>query len=303
MSSNPSPVQKRRARILRAAQAKQIPLPNDPRHPLACFRLLSRGKGRLPPADVVLLMMVGRVLALVLNPAVAALQRWKVHRRGYAVAIVTIWGLLVFAGLAVAFGYPLVNGITHLADNLPAYVNKATHSKGWIGRLARQYHVQSWVQRNSPKLVSLAKSWGSRPSHSEKAPLQSWSPSRPSSFRRIAAARGTEAPRRDPRPDVCGASRAIHEDRWRSQPVGRRLHARRHPHLCHRRARHLRHPDGSLRAFRPALGALGRALRLPARDRRGTGRHTDGPVRVRSLRPSRDNDGCRLPGTPSGTTF
>ena len=160
MSSNPSPVQKRRARILRAAQAKQIPLPTI----LVTLSLASAfylaGKVLYRLRDVVLLMMVGGFLALVLNPAVAALQRWKVHRRGYAVAIVTIWGLLVFAGLAVAFGYPLVNGVTHLADNLPAYVNKATHSKGWIGRLARQYHVQTWVQRNSPKLVSLAEKLG-----------------------------------------------------------------------------------------------------------------------------------------------
>ena len=160
MSSNPSPVQKRRARILRAAQAKQIPLPTILVTLSLAFAFYLAGKVLYRLRDVVLLMLVGGFIALVLNPAVAALQRWKVHRRGYAVAIVTIWGLLVFAGLAVAFGYPLVNGVTHLADNLPAYVNKVTHNKGWIGRLARQYHVQSWVQRNSPKLVSLAEKLG-----------------------------------------------------------------------------------------------------------------------------------------------
>jgi predicted PurR-regulated permease PerM len=160
MSSNPSPVQKRRARILRAAQAKQIPLPTILVTLSLAFAFYLAGKVLYRLRDVVLLMVVGGFLALVLNPAVTALQHWKVRRRGYAVAIVTIWAILVFAGLAVAFGYPLVNGVTHLADNLPAYVNKATHSKGWIGRLARQYHVQSWVQRNSPKLVSLAEKLG-----------------------------------------------------------------------------------------------------------------------------------------------
>jgi predicted PurR-regulated permease PerM len=66
--------------------------------------------------------------------------------------------MLVFAGLAVAFGYPLANGITHLANNLPKYVSQAEHGKGWIGHLVTKYHVQSWVQKNAPKLVSFGQS-------------------------------------------------------------------------------------------------------------------------------------------------
>lgn len=108
--------------------------------------------------DVVLLMLVGGFTALVLNPLVVALQRWRVLRRGLAVTIVTLWAALLFAGLAVAFGYPLVNSITHFANALPGYVNKAEHGKGWIGHLVRKYHIQSWVKKNSPKLVSYAQS-------------------------------------------------------------------------------------------------------------------------------------------------
>ncbi len=108
--------------------------------------------------DVVLLMLVGGFIALVLNPLVVALQHWKVPRRGVAVGIVTLWAVLFFAGLAVAFGYPLVNSITHFANALPEYVNKAQHGKGWIGHLVRKYHIESWVNKNSPKLVSYAQS-------------------------------------------------------------------------------------------------------------------------------------------------
>ncbi|MGO9856465.1 MAG: AI-2E family transporter [Acidimicrobiales bacterium] len=108
--------------------------------------------------DVVLLMLVGGFVALVLNPLVVALQRWKVRRRGFAVLIVTLWSVLIFVGLAVAFGYPLVNSISHFANALPAYVNKAQHGKGWIGHLVRKYHIESWVHKNSPKLVSYAES-------------------------------------------------------------------------------------------------------------------------------------------------
>jgi len=82
----------------------------------------------------------------------------RVPRRGPAVTIVTLWAALVFIGLAAAFGYPLVNGITHLADRMPGYIASAQHGRGWIGHLVAKYHIQSWVQRNTPKLVGYAQS-------------------------------------------------------------------------------------------------------------------------------------------------
>lgn len=110
--------------------------------------------------DVVLLVVIGSFIALVLNPLVVALQKWKIRRRGVAVAIVTLWSPLIFIALAFAFGYPLINGLTHFSKDLPAYVNKAQHGKGWLGHLVRKYHIESWVQRNSPKIVSFAEGLG-----------------------------------------------------------------------------------------------------------------------------------------------
>ncbi len=66
--------------------------------------------------------------------------------------------MLVFIGLALAFGVPLVNGVTHLADRLPRYIASAQHGRGWVGHLVTRYHVQNWVQRNTPKLVGYAQS-------------------------------------------------------------------------------------------------------------------------------------------------
>jgi predicted PurR-regulated permease PerM len=57
----------------------------------------------------------------------------------------------VFIGLVLAFGVPLVNGVTHLAGRMPGYIASAQHGRGWIGHLVARYHVQSWVQRNTPK--------------------------------------------------------------------------------------------------------------------------------------------------------
>jgi predicted PurR-regulated permease PerM len=104
--------------------------------------------------DILLLVVVAGFVAVLLNPIVVVIQRRLFPRRGVAVAIVTLLAVVVFLGLAVAFGYPLVNGITHLADQLPNYVASAEHGKGWIGHLVRKYHIQNWVQRNAPKLAT-----------------------------------------------------------------------------------------------------------------------------------------------------
>jgi len=108
--------------------------------------------------DVVLLFAVAGFLALLLNPLVIFTQKHLVRRRGLAVAIVGLWSVLVFLGMLLAFGYPLVNGITHLADKLPQYVASAQNGKGWIGGLVKKYHIETWVQRNSPKLINFAQS-------------------------------------------------------------------------------------------------------------------------------------------------
>jgi predicted PurR-regulated permease PerM len=107
--------------------------------------------------DLILIVVVAAFVAVILDPLVVALQRWRVRRRGWAVAVVTLWALVIFIALAVAFGYPLVNGLTHLANRLPLYVNKAEHGKGWIGHVVRRYHVETWVEKNAPKLTSFAK--------------------------------------------------------------------------------------------------------------------------------------------------
>jgi len=155
-----SPTQNRRARILRSAESNQVPLRTVVVTLALVVVVYLGGKLLYRLGDVVMLMLVGGFVALVMNPAVVALQHWKLRRRGLAVGIVTFWGLVAIAGLAVGFGYPLVNGVTHLADNLPAYVNRAAHTTGWLGQLVRQYHLQDWVQKNSPKLVSLAEKLG-----------------------------------------------------------------------------------------------------------------------------------------------
>src|SRR5215468_3676742 len=138
-----TPPQSRRARLWRTAESQGIPL-----------------RAILVTVGVLLLLAVSGFVALLLNPLVVYFQRRKVPRRGFAVAIVTFWAVLVFVGLAIAFGYPLIHSATHLADQLPSYVNQAEHGRGWRGRLIRRYPVQAWVQHNSAKIASFAQSLG-----------------------------------------------------------------------------------------------------------------------------------------------
>lgn len=105
--------------------------------------------------DVLLMIAVAGFVSLILNPLVVALQRWRIRRRGWAVAIVAIWTVLVFAGLLAAFGYPLTHGVTHFSQRLPSYVQAAEHGRGWIGHLVTRFHLEAWVTRNAPKLQTL----------------------------------------------------------------------------------------------------------------------------------------------------
>jgi predicted PurR-regulated permease PerM len=152
------PPRGRLARLFQTAQARNVPLRTIvvTVAVVAATYLLGILVYRL--RDIMLLVVVAGFIALLLNPMVVVLQRRLFPRRGIAVTIVTLWAALVFIGLAVAFGYPLVNGITNLVDRLPGYVASAQHGQGWIGHLVRRYHVQTWVQHNAPKLLGYAQS-------------------------------------------------------------------------------------------------------------------------------------------------
>jgi predicted PurR-regulated permease PerM len=157
-TDEPPPPQGRLPRLWKAADLRGVPL----RTIVVTIALVAvtylAGKLIYRLRDIVLLLLVAGFVAVLLNPIVGLLERRLHARRGVAVSIVTLLAVLVFIGLAVAFGDPLVGAITHLANSLPTQVAQADHGTGWIGRLVRKYHIQTWVQRNAPKLVSYAQS-------------------------------------------------------------------------------------------------------------------------------------------------
>jgi predicted PurR-regulated permease PerM len=158
MPEQPATAETRLAGLWRAADVRKIPLRTIVVTVAVVAATYLLGKLIYRLRDVVLLLVVAGFIAILLNPLVVFLQRHGVPRRGLAVTIVALWSLLVFIGLAFAFGDPLVGAITHLANKLPSYVASAESGKGWIGHYIRKYHIYSWVQRNAPKLVTYAQS-------------------------------------------------------------------------------------------------------------------------------------------------
>ncbi len=157
MPENGAVPESRRARLWEWAEDRRIPLPTILMAVGVVVATYLAGKVIYKLREVILIIVVAGFVALLLNPLLLILKRLGVKRRGSAVAIVTAFALVVFLGLAFAFGYPLVNALTHFADKLPTYVNSAQHGTGWIGHLLRKYHIQHWVQQNlAPKLTHYA---------------------------------------------------------------------------------------------------------------------------------------------------
>jgi predicted PurR-regulated permease PerM len=141
-------------RLRSAATRRGIPLPAILTTCGVVVAIYLAGKLAYRMRDVLLMILVAGFIAAILNPMVVYVQR-HVRRRGWAVAVVLGWATLVFIGLAVLFGYPLLNGLTHLSARLPMYVRDAADGQGWIGHLVRRFHLQQWVAQNAPKLQTL----------------------------------------------------------------------------------------------------------------------------------------------------
>ena len=148
----------RRARLRAAAAARGVPLPAILVTVAVVVLTYLAGKLAYRLRDIILMIVAAGFFTLILNPLVVALQRWRIRRRGWAVAVVAIWTVLVFGGLLAAFGYPLVNGLTHFSHQLPAYVQSAENGRGWIGQLIHRLHLEAWVARTAPRLQSLGAS-------------------------------------------------------------------------------------------------------------------------------------------------
>ena len=237
MPDNSPPDATRLGRLWKASESRGIPLRTILVTVLVVVLVFLAGKLIYRLRPVILLVLVAGFVALILNPLVVALQRWRIRRRGWAVAVVTLWAVLVFAGLAVAFGYPLTNAINHLSQRLPSYVNAAQHGTGWIGHLARKYHVLVVGAAQHAQAGELRAGPGqARPQPGQGRPVAAAFAADHFHPGAAPAAGRAQAAHRRARPDVTRAGGALFADGAGGQPVGHRVHAGEHPDLGDSRA-------------------------------------------------------------------
>jgi predicted PurR-regulated permease PerM len=111
---------------------------------------------------IILWLIMASFLAAVLTPGVDLLHhRFKV-KRGLAIALVLIVGLLMLAGLLTAFIVPLARQGANLADDLPGYVEDAQAGRGAIGRLIERYDLQQYLEDNQERIEEFLSGLGSR---------------------------------------------------------------------------------------------------------------------------------------------
>ena len=149
----------RRERLFAAASARGVPLRTILTIDLVVIAtwVSYRVIGRL--REIILWILIAAFIALVLNPAVVALQRRRL-RRGTAVALVFAAAVVIFAGLLGLFGYPLVNSLTHVAERLPTMVDQVQRGHGWLAHTLQRFGLLKWVQNNAPKLKQAAHNLG-----------------------------------------------------------------------------------------------------------------------------------------------
>jgi predicted PurR-regulated permease PerM len=95
---------------------------------------------------VITWILVSLFFALAINPAIEALQRRGVKRRGAAAGLIYVVVILAVASLIAAFVPTLVHQVNNFVDALPRYVSDLTSGKGPFGFLETKYHVEERVQ-------------------------------------------------------------------------------------------------------------------------------------------------------------
>ncbi|HYK07019.1 MAG TPA: AI-2E family transporter [Gaiellaceae bacterium] len=95
---------------------------------------------------ILIWIFVAIFLALALNPAVDAVQRRGIARRGLAVGIVFVSAILVIAAIAATIIPTLVSQVNDFVDAVPGYVEDLTAGRGKLGFLEREYQITERVR-------------------------------------------------------------------------------------------------------------------------------------------------------------
>ena len=105
---------------------------------------------------VLSLVVVAAFFAIVLTPAVDALERrlgrGERRRRGIATLAVFILGVIVFGALGYAFVRLVYDASTSFSKDLPHTIRDAENGRGEIGKWLKDIGGQKWAHDNLPKI-------------------------------------------------------------------------------------------------------------------------------------------------------
>ncbi len=90
-------------------------------------------------------VLIAAFLAIALNPAVDALQRWLRLRRVPAISLTFLLGLVFAGGVALLLVPPLIDAGGQLADDAPGYVERLSETR-LVRELDQRYEVVDRLQ-------------------------------------------------------------------------------------------------------------------------------------------------------------
>lgn len=109
--------------------------------------------------EVLLLALISLFLALILNPAVTALQRRLGWKRQPAVLTVYLTVTVVVVGFVAAVLTPLIRELSHFLDHLPDYVDQLKRSQ-LVRDADQRYNILDRVRTSAERLSTEAPNVG-----------------------------------------------------------------------------------------------------------------------------------------------
>jgi predicted PurR-regulated permease PerM len=100
---------------------------------------------------VILDIVVAGFLALVLNPGVQRLQRFRLNR-GQSIAVVVLIATIAIMGIGTLIAAPLASSATKFAASAPTTLQEASQGKGSLGKLVTKLHLQNQLKKASSSL-------------------------------------------------------------------------------------------------------------------------------------------------------
>ncbi len=111
-------------------------------------------------ARIISWLVVAAFIALILTPVVDFFQRRLHLRRSLAILLTFVVGAAVLSAALYAFIRPIVDQVSHFADNFPRYVDDAKAGRGAVGHLVHKYRIDNYISKNQDKFKAALSSAG-----------------------------------------------------------------------------------------------------------------------------------------------